>query len=148
MNWTLTPPLLAMMSGAKVRPRRARPPAPKEIVLHMAVADLLRQHCLPDWRWTHINRTAKDERQGKILQNMGVNPGWFDFELISGPKRLSHFLDVKRIGEDLSDEQKAFRDWGFTWNIPCAVAWTMDEVLTVFDTWGCLRIKYAKRASS
>jgi hypothetical protein len=144
---TLTPPLLVAMAGGKPRLRRPRMPVPKEIILHVAVADLLRAHCLPDWRWTHINRTAKDARQGKILKTMGVNLGWFDFILIS-PARLPHFLDVKRIGENLSDSQEELRAWCFTWNIPAAIAWTMDDVLEVFDTWGCLRVVVPKRGAS
>jgi hypothetical protein len=131
-----------MMSGKKVRPRRARDPVPLEIVLHVHVADLLRAHCLPDWRWTHINRKAKDAREGKIFKTMGVNPGWFDFELIHGPSRVAHFLDVKRVGEDLSETQLEFRDWCTKWNIPHAVAWTLDDVLRVFAIWGCLRVEF------
>lgn len=142
---TSIPPLLAAMEGRKPRARKERVPAPLEIILHVYVADLLRAHCLPDWRWTHINRKAKDAREGAIFKTMGVNPGWFDFELIS-PAPLPHFLDVKRIGEDLSDSQKEFRLWCIKHGVPHAVAWTVDDVLRIFDEWGCLRVVYGLRS--
>jgi hypothetical protein len=141
---TSTPPLLVGMAGGKPRAQSAIISTPLEIILHVHVADLLRAHCLPDWRWTHINRKAKDAREGKIFKTMGVQRGWFDFELIS-PQARPHFLDVKRIGEGLSDEQEDFRGWCVRCGIPCAVAWTVDDVLRTFGEWGCLRVTYETR---
>jgi hypothetical protein len=137
------PPLIALAQGRKVRARKAPVIRPKEIKLQVTVADLLRAHCLPDWRWTHINRTAKDARQGAIFKNMGVNRGWGDFELISPkPNRLPHFLELKRIGEEIEEgsDQDDFRIWCVENDIPHALAWTIDEVLAVFEEWGCLRV--------
>ena len=48
------PPLLALAQGRRVRPRKAETPRPKEIALHMAVADVLRRFARPDWRWSHF----------------------------------------------------------------------------------------------
>src|ERR1700730_4126832 len=127
-------PLLIGMAGGKPRPQRARVPRPKEIKLHVPVADLLRAHCLPDWRWTHINRKAKDAREGAILKRMGVNRGWGDFELIS-PKPLPHFLELKRIGEEIEEgsDQDDFRLWCIRWGCPHEVVWTIDHVLVAFN---------------
>ena len=143
---TTLPPLLQLAAGRKVRPRRAPVLRPKEIKLHVAVADLLRSHCL--WEWTHINRTAKDGRQGNIFKNMGVNPGWGDFILLSPDGWRAHFLEVKRIGKDVDDEddQGQFRLRAIKAGAPYVVAWTIDDVLTACDSWGCLRIKLTGRA--
>jgi hypothetical protein len=141
----IQPPLLALAEGRKVRPRREPAPKPLEIILHVTIADLLRQHALPDWDWTHINRKAKDAREGKILKTMGVNPHWPDFMLVS-PNGLVRFLELKRIGEPLSDGQDAFRVRCIQRGIPYVVARTLDDALGAFDDWGCLRIKYEARA--
>jgi hypothetical protein len=50
---TASPPLLVLAAGGRPRMRRVRVPVPKEIKLHVPVADLLRDHCLPDWKHTH-----------------------------------------------------------------------------------------------
>lgn len=141
---TLTPPLLAMMEGRKPRARREVIPAPRESKLHSDVANLLRDHCLPEWRWTHINRKCKDAREGKIMKDMGVNPGWPDFLLISPfNDRNIHGLELKRSAKDiLSKEQYDWQCWCLLHGGRYAVAWTIDQVLTSLESWGCLRIKY------
>ena len=133
------------MAGGKPRLRRVRVPVPKEIKLHVPVAELLRDHCLPDWKWTHINRTARDGRQGKILKTMGVVPGWPDFILVS-PHGSMRCLELKRLGEEPNDAQKQFRLWCIAHGVPHVVAWTMDQVLSALDSWGCLRITIARSA--
>jgi hypothetical protein len=144
---TAAPPLLVAMSGGKPRLRRARAPVPKEIKLHMNVVHVLRDHCLPDWRWTHINRKAKDAREGAIMNRMGVKRGWFDFELIS-PEPRPHFLDVKRLGEEPSDDQLEFKAWCDQAGCPAVFAWTFDQALAALDSWKCLRIVLAKTGGS
>jgi hypothetical protein len=132
------------MAGGKPRARRARALVPKEIKLHVPVADLLRDHCL--WEWTHINRTAKDARQGAIFKKMGVRPGWGDFILLSPDGWRAHFLELKRLGEDIDDDddQGQFRLRAIKHGAPYVVAWTMDQVGAACDEWGCLRIKFAR----
>lgn len=141
---TAAPPLLVLAAGGKPRPRRERVPVPKEIKLHVPVADLLRDHCLPDWRCRHISSKAKDAREGAILKKMGVVAGWPDFILVS-PFGSVRFLELKRLGEESSDEQKEFRVWCLQCGIPHVVAWTMDQVYEAFGNWGCLRIKIPPR---
>lgn len=141
---TSAPPLLVLAAGGRPRLRRARIPVPKESKLHTDVVHLLNAHCLPDWRWRHINSKAMDAREGVIMKYMGVKRGWFDFILIS-PKSLPHFLETKRFGEVLSDDQVEFQDWCIACNIPQAAAWTFDQVLAAFDSWECLRIAMPRR---
>lgn len=140
------PPLLVAMSGGKPRLRRARVPAPKESKLHVAIADTLRDHCLPNWKWRHLSSKAKDAREGAILKRMGVNSGWFDFILVS-PYGTVRFLETKRAGENLTSGQEEFRMWCIRCGILYAVVWTIDQALTVLTEWHCLRIELPKRGS-
>jgi hypothetical protein len=61
-----------------------------------------------------------------------------DFVLI-GPSGRVFFLELKRIGERLSEEQEDFRLWCVRSAVPYAVA--------TLDAWGCLRIVIPKRGS-
>lgn len=146
---TILPPLLAAMSGAKLPTLcapRERIPLPRESKLQIDVAKLLRQHCLPGWQWTHINRKCKDDREGAIMKRMGVNRGWPDFLLFSpSVSHQIHGLECKRPGEDLRTEQEAWRDWCVAHGGRYAVAETMHEALCALDEWSCLRIKYERR---
>jgi hypothetical protein len=135
------------MAGGKPRARKERMPVPLESKLQIQVAKLLRAHCL--WEWTHINRTAKDARQGAIFKKMGVRPGWGDFILLSPDGWRAHFMELKRLGEDVDDDddQGQFRLRAIKHGAPYVVAWTIDQALRTFDDWGCLRIKYEGRSA-
>jgi hypothetical protein len=139
-------PLFQLAEDRKVRIRKALVLRPKEIKLQVEVARLLRAHCL--WEWTHINRTAKDARQGAIFKKMGVNPGWGDFILLSPDRWRAHFLELKRLGEDVEDDdsQGEFRLRAIKHGAPYVVAWTIDDVGAACDAWGCLRVKFGARA--
>jgi hypothetical protein len=107
----------------------------------MAVAKVLRDHALPEWQWCHIpNGELRDKRTAGKLKQMGAKPGWPDFVLIPPAGQL-HCLELKRLGETLSDAQENFQLWCIRHVIPHVVAFTIDEVLPAFDQWGCLRIK-------
>lgn len=118
-------------------------PAPKEGVLHVAVADTLRRHALPQWQWSHFPAgELRDRRTGARLKRMGLQRGWPDFILISpSPAGLLHALELKREGEDLTDDQEAFRLWCIERGVPHVTAYAVDQVLVAFDAWGCLRIR-------
>jgi len=134
-------PLLMIAQGRKPRPRRAPVIRPKEHVLHFAVAKLLGDHCRAEWRWTHIpSGELRDKRTAGKLKQMGVKPGWPDFILVPPIGQL-HCLELKRLGETLSDEQETFRLWCDRYRVPHVVAYSIDEVLVAFAAWECLRIK-------
>jgi hypothetical protein len=135
-------PLLDLAQGRRPRLRAPSVIRPRESRLHADVAALLRAHCLPDWRWTFLNRKAMNAREGAILKRMGLMPHWPDFILVS-PHGSVRFLELKRISEGLSEGQAEFRYWCIGHGIAHAVAGTIDEVLAVFDHWGCLRIRVA-----
>jgi hypothetical protein len=135
------PPLLAIAEGCKARPRKAPAFRPKESILHFAVAKLLREHCLETWQWCHIpNGEVRDIRTAVKLKRMGTKPGWPDF-ILCPPAGQLHCLELKRLGETLSDAQEDFQLWCIRHNVPHSVAFTFDQVLAVLDAWGCLRIR-------
>jgi hypothetical protein len=91
--------------------RVRRPPTAPEFALQCMVADTLRRFCRPDWRWTHIaSGEYRPPATAARLQRMGVIPGWPDFILLS-PDGWTCFLELKRRGGRLSDEQAAFAEW-------------------------------------
>jgi hypothetical protein len=136
-----TPPLLMIASGRKPRPRRAPPSRPKEHVLHMATAKLLREHCLPEWIWFHVpNGELRDARIGAKLKALGVRAGVADIVLVS-PYGSVNFLELKRAGETLSEAQETFQLHCIRRGIPYSVADSFDEALAFLDALGCLRIK-------
>lgn len=138
---TLASPPLAMSEGRNVRQSKTTLPAPLEIKLHMTVAKILRDHLFDYWRFTHIPAgEVRDKRTAAKLKAMGTMPHWPDFQLVD-PNGVIHFLELKRIGEKLSEGQKNFQSWCVENHIPHVVAWTLDEVLMAFVRWHCLRIK-------
>ncbi len=135
------PPLLALAEGRKVRPRKATVVRPKEIELHFAVAKVLRQYCRPDWQWFHVpNGELRDYRTAAKLKAMGVRRGIPDL-ILCPPAGQLHCLELKRLGQRLTEDQAAFEGWCQRGGVPYAIAWTFDEALTVLDAWGCLTIR-------
>jgi hypothetical protein len=138
---TAIPPLLKIMDGKKARPRKAPLTVPKEYRLQTDVADILKAHALPEWRWSHFPAgERRDVRTGTRLKRMGLQRGWPDFQLIS-PRGLFHALELKRAGEDLTEEQEAFQLWSIRHGVPHSVAFTIDEALAVLGAWGVLRVR-------
>ena len=97
-----TPPLLMLAEGRKPRPRKV-PTRPKEIALHMAIAKVLREHCLPDWQWT-----AYSQRRTEASSNSWASRGAGRIIVLVPPLGQLHCLELKRIGEDLSATQEGF----------------------------------------
>src|SRR5580704_16149116 len=123
------PPLLAIAKGIRARPRKANAPRPKEIEVHMAVADVLRRFARSDWRWSHFpSGEHRDVRTGAKLRAMGVQRGWPDFVCFSPAGQL-HALELKRRGETLSEDQLAFETWCVAHGVPHSVARTSDEAM-------------------
>ena len=139
----MVPPLLMLAEGRRPRPRKTAVPRPKEIELHMAVADLLRRFARQDWRWSHFPAGEhRDVRTAAKLKAMGVQRGWPDFTLFDPTGRL-HALELKREGESLSEDQESFQEWAISHGVPHSVSRSVDEALAVLDAWGTLRIKIA-----
>lgn len=136
----MTAPLLMIAEGRRPRLRKAPVARPKEIALHMSVATHLRDHALPRWRWTHIPAGAcRDAREGAKLKAMGLARGWPDLTLVS-PTGVVHFLELKRIGGVLSDDQRAFQKWAEDCGIAHAVVKTLDDALAALKRWGAVNV--------
>ncbi len=136
-----TPPLLMLAEGRKPRLRKAPVARPKEIVLHMSVADMLRKHAHADWQWTHIPAgEVRDPRTAAKLKRMGTKAGWPDFLLIH-PRGQTHCLELKREGEVLSEAQDEFKFWCIRSGVPYAVVYTMDDARIALDAWGIVPLK-------
>ena len=137
------PPLLMIAEGHHPRPRKAKAPSPKELALHLAVADVLRRFARPDWRWSHFPAGEhRDVRTAAKLKAMGVQRGWPDFVLFD-PSGQLHALELKRVGEALSEDQESFQKWAISHGVPHSVSRSVDEALAVLDVWGTLRVKIA-----
>jgi hypothetical protein len=121
--------------------RRVRkpPPAP-EFSFHCLVADVLGRWLSPGWRFTHI---ASGEFRSKAtagrLKRMGVIPGWPDFILLS-PGSLAHFLELKRRGRKLSDEQDDFAAYARAYGYPFEWTDNFDQALAILKRWGAIRV--------
>jgi len=136
---TAIPPLLKIMDGKRARPRKGPQGSPKESVLHVAVANTLRDHALPEWQWTHVpSGELRNIRTAVKLKRMGARRGWPDFILLPPSGRL-HCLELKRQGAVLSEEQEAFQLWSIRHGVPHCVAFTIDEAHAVLSAWGVLR---------
>jgi hypothetical protein len=132
------PPLLTIMEGRRARPRKAPALRPKEIALHRDVAKLLRAHCRADWQWFHCpNGEARDKRTAAKLKAMGVRAGIPDFAIVP-PHGQTHWLELKRPGEELSEAQERFKLWAARHGVPFVVAHNMADVLIAFAAWRCL----------
>lgn len=139
------PPLLALAEGRKPRARKPPLVRPRELVLHISVARLLRDHARPEWRWTHFPAgEARDVRTGSRLKAMGLQRGWPDFILVS-PSGLLHALELKRLGEELTEDQEQLQHWFIVNGLPHSVAFTVEEAIAVLDCWDALQIKIARQ---
>jgi VRR-NUC domain len=133
------PPLLMLAEGRKPRLRRAPTIRPRELALHFAVVATLRKHCCEDWRWFHVpNGELRDTRTAAKLKAMGLRPGVPDLVLVS-PYGSVRFLELKRLGESLSDAQEQFCLWYVKHSVPHCVAYSFDQAIAALDRWGCLR---------
>jgi hypothetical protein len=138
---TATPPLLRLMDGKRARPRKAPAGSPKESRLQTDVADILKAHARMEWRWSHFPAgERRDVRTGARLKRMGLQKGWPDFQLVS-PRGLFHALELKRAGEDLTEEQQDFQVWCCRFGVPHSVAYSLNDALAVLDAWGVLRVR-------
>lgn len=129
-----------------MRPRKAPRVQPREMTLHLAVADILRRHCLPNWRWSHFpSGEARDVRVGAKLKRMGLQRGWADFVLVAPKGGRFHGLELKRPGEDLTDDQEAWQKWAIANGVAYSVAWNVNDALAILSDWGCLQIRLSRQ---
>jgi hypothetical protein len=122
--------------------RRVRkpPPAP-EFSFHGLVADLLGRWLSPGWRFTHIaSGEFRSEATAGRLKRMGVIPGWPDFILLS-PGALAHFLELKRRGRKLADDQEDFAEYAQAHGYPFEWTDNFDQALAILRRWGAIKTR-------
>jgi hypothetical protein len=114
-------------------------PPPPEYQLQIAVASHLRLCADKAWRWTHFPAgEIRDRRTGAKLKAMGLQPGWPDIIAID-PEGKVHFLELKRKGGRLSEEQDRFMAWCVIHAIPYEVADNINDALKVLESWGLIQ---------
>ena len=128
------------MSGDFWQRRRAdKVLLPIERRTHIALADLLRVACRPEWFWSHIGHGEhRDERTGALLRRMGLKRGLCDFIFI-GPNNQHRWLELKRGRAPLTDEQKAFAEHLRQCNVPHHIARSYDDAVAKLREWNVLR---------
>jgi hypothetical protein len=134
--------------GKRQRRKRAAP----EFNLHVLIADILQRWGTPGWRYTHLPFGEKrGARTGARLKRMGSKKGWPDFILLSpsggngsilNPLFVgsAYFLELKRKGGQLTEEQAELGAWLMDNGYPYRVADTFDEALTILKAWGAVRV--------
>jgi hypothetical protein len=125
--------------GSKRQRGKAVDYSPSEFQFQCAVADTLRRWIAPDWIFNHIplggHRTKVTAAR---LKRMGTQPGWPDFILLSPAGRVS-FLELKRRGGTLSEEQRAFAEWCTAHGVTYGIARNFDTALDFLKAWGAVR---------
>jgi hypothetical protein len=82
------------------------------------------------------NGGARFIREAARLKVEGVLAGVPDLALVL-PDGRAAFIEVKTPKGALQPEQKAFRDWALTNDIPWALARNIDDAIAALDHWLC-----------
>jgi VRR-NUC domain len=130
---------LALFEQGKI-PRVGRRTPPREVRTHIAIADMLRKLCRPDWWWSHISSgELRTENTGKLLKAMGLRPGMGDFLFIA-PQGQHLWMELKRAGRGrLSDAQLEFAEMCRGRGVPHAVVHGFREAEAQLREWGVLK---------
>ena len=119
--------------------KKVRPPRVLEWKFQASIADLLDRWIKPGWRFTHIpSGELRDKGTAAKLQRMGVRKGWPDLVLL-GPPGL-HCLELKRLGEELTEDQEQFRHFCQAIGVPFAWTDNFDGALAIIKEWQCLKV--------
>jgi len=121
------------------KPTRIREaPIDSEYGLHKWTVQQLRAFARPDVRFWHTANEGKVSNASIGKRGaMGVSAGIPDLEIwINGD---CHFLELKWGKNDLSIEQREFFAWAQNHRIPCEVARTQDQVMSILEEWNAVR---------
>lgn len=112
----------------------------KEFKLHCAVVDTLRKTVRPGIPWLHIpNGEERTEAAGKRLKRMGVLPGAADLHFVLPPDGRAAYLELKPIGEPMSESQKNFSADVRAAGALYKCAWGYDMAIEILQEWDVLK---------
>jgi hypothetical protein len=131
---------LSLFAGR--RQRGKSPPPEPELNLQCAVADILDRWGTRGWKFTHLPMgERRNVITGARLKRMGTKRGWPDFILLSPYPSRAHFLELKRLGAKLTDEQQEFQWFCVANEIPYAMADSLKDAMAALKDWGAVRAK-------
>lgn len=122
---------------------------PTEFEIHCVVADFLRRWLEPNWIWHHPpnggERPAKWIKgrrisiEGGRLKRMGARPGVADICLHKAPNAQLHALELKRRGEQPTDEQLEWLESVEAIGGKAGWADNVADAVKILQKWGALR---------
>lgn len=120
--------------------KQRRPRAAPEFNLHVLIANILRRWGSKGWDWTHLPfGEHRNAITGGRLKRMGTQRGWPDFILCSPYPPKAHFLELKRKGGTLTDEQAELMEWFAVNEYAYAVADNFTDAIAILKDWGAVR---------
>lgn len=142
---------LPLFGRRKRRPGRGS----REFNLHVMVADVLERLATKGWQWTHLPfGEHRNPITGARLKRMGTKRGWPDFillppmeivpNILAPERRVSLyprpcFLELKRKGGKLTEEQHELMLWMIANGYIYVVADNFNTALDILREWGAIR---------
>ena len=142
---------LPLFGRRKRRPGRGS----REFNLHVMVADVLERWATPGWQWTHLPfGEHRNAITGARLKRMGTKRGWPDFILLPPLKIVPNmlaperkiplyprpcFLELKRKGGKLTEEQSELMLWMIANCYEYEVCDNFNDAINVLRDWGAVR---------
>ena len=123
----------------EARQRGTKLPPPLEFQTHCALADTITRWALPGWWWFHY--PAGELRQpitAARLKRMGTKAGVADFGFFHSTGRVC-WLELKRPGNDVSDEQADFLGFMAACGHGVALCWSYEQAVKTLIDWKVLR---------
>jgi hypothetical protein len=121
------------------RQRGTAPPSPSEFLIHVAIADLLRRWAVPGVEWTHFPAgELRSQATAGRLHRMGTRRGWADFQIFDSKGGVM-FLEIKRPGGRLSEDQRRIADHMKRAGHKFAVIDSIEKAISVLVVWGVVR---------
>jgi len=131
------------------RQRGIKPRGPSEFEIHCCVTDYLRAGLAPGWTWFHVPNggerpafiNSKGRRvspEGGRLKRMGVKDGVSDILLVKAPAAQLHALELKRGGEEPTDEQYNFMNEVIALGGVATWADSVEAAFRILTDWGAI----------
>lgn len=111
----------------------------EEEQLQRAIVEHLRLRAPRDVLWWHTpNGGARSKSDGGKFKALGVRPGVPDLQFLFPDGHVA-FLELKAGDGKLSPEQTNFLIFCDRAGVEAAVAYNIDQALTILEVWGALK---------